>query len=70
MKAYWVCGCIAPCILDLGTGWKWIVRFRPRPLNPEAKFSCNQYERRLGVILSLNGYGGEKIHRSCRDSNP
>jgi len=32
IKAYWGNGGIVPRILDLGTGWMWVVSFTPRPL--------------------------------------
>jgi hypothetical protein len=38
MKEYWRIGGIAPCILDLGTGWEWSAsrsgRFIPRERAP------------------------------------
>jgi hypothetical protein len=37
MKVYWGNGCIAPRILDLGTRWRWMVSFTPRPLYPHEK---------------------------------
>jgi hypothetical protein len=33
-ECIWVRGSIAPRILNLGTRWKWVVRFTPRPLYP------------------------------------
>jgi len=35
MKAYWGSGGIGPPILDLGTRWRWVVSFMPRPLYPQ-----------------------------------
>jgi hypothetical protein len=32
-------GCIDPQFLDLGTTWKWVVNFTPRPLYPRGKSS-------------------------------
>jgi hypothetical protein len=37
MKAYWGRECIAPRNLDIGTGWRWVVRFTLRPLYPQGK---------------------------------
>jgi hypothetical protein len=34
MKAY-ESGCIDPYFLDLGTSWRWVVSFLPRPLYPQ-----------------------------------
>jgi hypothetical protein len=30
-------GCIDPHFLDLGTSWKWVVSFTPRPFYPREK---------------------------------
>jgi hypothetical protein len=30
-------GCIDPRFLDLGTSWRWVVSFTPRPLYPQGK---------------------------------
>jgi len=30
-------GGIAPRVLDLGTRWRWVVSFTPRPLQPPGK---------------------------------
>jgi hypothetical protein len=30
-------GGIAPCILDLGTRWRWVVSFMPRLLSPQGR---------------------------------
>jgi hypothetical protein len=35
MKTYWGSGDTAPRILDLGTRWRWVVSFTPRPLYPQ-----------------------------------
>jgi hypothetical protein len=32
MKTYWGSGAIVPHILNLGTRWRWVVNFTPRPL--------------------------------------
>jgi len=37
MKTYWGSGGIAPCVLDLGTRWRWVVSFTPRPLYPKGR---------------------------------
>jgi hypothetical protein len=51
MKAYLESGCIDPRILDLGTRWRWVVRFTPRLLYPPLY-------RRLGGPQSRSGRGG------------
>jgi hypothetical protein len=45
VKAYWESGGIAPHILDLGTWWRWLVSFRPRPLYPQGKRPCYPLDR-------------------------
>jgi hypothetical protein len=37
MKNYWGSGGIAPRILHLGTRWRWVISFSPRPLYPQGK---------------------------------
>jgi len=37
MKAYWVSGGIDPLFLNLGTRWRWVVSFTPRPLYLQGK---------------------------------
>jgi hypothetical protein len=48
MKAYWGSGCIAPRILDLGTRWRWVVSFTPRPLYSQGRSPGYPLDRRLG----------------------
>jgi hypothetical protein len=37
MKTYWGSEGIAQRILELGTRWRWVVSFTPRPLYPQGK---------------------------------
>jgi hypothetical protein len=60
MKAYWDSGGIAPRILNLGTRWRWVVRFTPRPLYPQGKSPWYPLHRRLGGKQSRSGRGGEE----------
>jgi hypothetical protein len=60
MKEYWGSGGIAPRILDLGTRWRWVVRFTPRPLYPQRKRPGYPLDRRLGGPQSRSGCGGEE----------
>jgi hypothetical protein len=53
-------GGIAPRILVLGTRWRWVVSFTPRPLYPEGKRPCFSLEKRLGGPQSRSGRGGEE----------
>jgi hypothetical protein len=36
-EGVWGSGGISPTILDLGTRWRWVVSFTPRPLYPQGK---------------------------------
>jgi hypothetical protein len=58
MKAYWGSGSIAPRILDLGTRWRGVVSFAPRPLYPQGKNPWYPLDRRLGGPQSRFGQGG------------
>jgi hypothetical protein len=60
MKAYWGSGSIAPRILDLGTRWRWMVNFTPRPLCPHGKSPWYPLDRRLGELQSRSGRGSEE----------
>jgi hypothetical protein len=53
-------GGIAPRIIDLGTIWKCVVRFTPRPLYPLGKSPRYPLDRRLGGRQSWSGRGGEE----------
>jgi hypothetical protein len=55
MKGYWGSGGIAPRILDLGTRWKWVVSFTPRPLYPQGRSPWYPFHRRLGGPQSRSG---------------
>jgi hypothetical protein len=59
MKEYWrVEVRIAPRILDLGIGWRWVVSFTPLPLYPQGKSPWYPLDRRLGEPQKLSGRGG------------
>jgi hypothetical protein len=60
MKAYWGIGSIAPRNLGLGTRWKWVVSFTPRPLYPQGKIPWYPLDKRLGGLQSRSGRGGEE----------
>jgi hypothetical protein len=51
MKTYWGSGGIAPCILDLGTGWRLAVSFTPRPLYPQGKSPWYPLDRLKGQTV-------------------
>jgi hypothetical protein len=71
MKMYWNSGGTAPHILDLGTKWRWVVSFTPRPLYPLGKSAWHPLDRRLCEPQSLlDAVVKRKIPSPCRDSNP
>jgi hypothetical protein len=45
---------------DLGTRWRWVVRFTSRPLYPQGKSPWYPLDRRLGGPQSHSGCGGEE----------
>jgi hypothetical protein len=53
-------GCIDPHFLDLGTSWRWVVNFTPRPLYPRGKSLRYPLDRRFGGPQSRSGRFGEK----------
>jgi hypothetical protein len=65
MKAYWGSVGIVPCILDLGTRWRWVASFTSGPLYPQWKSPWYTFDRRLGGPQSRSGRDGEE-----KDSQP
>jgi hypothetical protein len=53
-------GCIDPHFLDLGTRWRWMVSFTPRPLYTRRKSPRYPLDRRLGGTQSPSGRHGEE----------
>jgi hypothetical protein len=60
MKTYWGSDGIAPRILYLGTRWRWVVSFKPRPLYPQGKRPWYPVNRRLDGPQIRSGLGGEQ----------
>jgi hypothetical protein len=60
MKTYWGSGGTVPRILDVGTRWRWVVCFTPRPFYPQRKSPRYPLDRRLGGLQSRSGRGGEE----------
>jgi hypothetical protein len=56
----WGSGGIPPCIIDLGTRWRWGVNFTPRPLYPQGKSPWGPLDWRLGGPQNRSGRGGEE----------
>jgi hypothetical protein len=68
---YWGIGGIAPHIFNLGTRYRWVVRFTPRPLYPQGKSLLYPPDSRLGGTQSRSGSGDEEKNSQPRqDSNP
>jgi hypothetical protein len=69
MEAYWERGGIAPRILDLGTKWKWMASFTPRPLHPQGNTPGTHW---IGAWVdpraSLEAVVRRKIPRPYRNS--
>jgi hypothetical protein len=72
MKAYWGSrGIQLNAFFNLGTGWRWVVSFTPRPIYSQGKSSWYPLDRRLGGPQSCSGRGGEeKNFQPHRESNP
>jgi len=69
----WGSGGIVPRIVNLGSRWRWVVSFTPRPLYPRGRSFWYQFDRRLGGPHRRSGRGGEEkqsLHCPCRQSNP
>jgi hypothetical protein len=52
MKTYWGSGGIAPRILDLGTRWKWVVSFTPRPLYQQNLMLIRWFKNRSLILAA------------------
>jgi hypothetical protein len=60
MKTYWGSGSRAQRSLDLGTRWRWVVSFTPRPLYSQGKRPQCPLDRRLGGPQSRSGHSVEE----------
>jgi hypothetical protein len=47
-EGVWGSGCVDPHFLDLGSSWRWVVSFTPRPLHRRGRTSRFSLDRRLG----------------------
>jgi hypothetical protein len=61
-----------PRIPILGTRWRWVVSFTPRPFYPRGKSPSFPLDRKLGRPQSRRGRGGEekKLSSPYRESKP
>jgi hypothetical protein len=63
-------GGIAPRILDLGTIWRWVVSFTPRPLYPKERAPGTHWIGGwVGPRAVLDAVVKRKVPSPCRDSN-
>jgi hypothetical protein len=60
MKAYWGVEVLFHSFFDLGTRWRWMVSFTPRPLYLQGRSPRYPLDRRLGGPQSRSGHGGEE----------
>jgi hypothetical protein len=60
MKTYWESGGVASRLLNLGTRWKRVVSFTPRPLWPQGISPRYPLARRLGKPQRQSVHGGEE----------
>jgi hypothetical protein len=60
MKAYGGVDVQLHSFFDLGTRWRWVVSFTPRPLYPQGKSPSYPLDRSLGGPQSRSGRGGEE----------
>jgi hypothetical protein len=59
LEDMWSSGGMAPSILDLGTRWRWVVCFTPRPLYPRGNRPRHPSDRRMD--------GPQKRSQRCRE---
>jgi hypothetical protein len=60
MTGYWGNGCIAPCIVDLGTEMEVSGQLHTSTALTQGKSSCYPLDMRLGGNKSRSGRGGEE----------
>jgi hypothetical protein len=71
MNTYWDSGSIAPRILDLGTRWKWVVSFTPRPLYTQGNSPGTHWIGGwVGPRAVLDAVVKRKIPSPRRESKP
>ena len=65
------CGIITPCILDLCTRRRWLIRFILRPLHPRRQNTGTCWlEGWVRITVGLATTLDRNISYSCRESNP
>jgi hypothetical protein len=58
-------GGITTCIFNLGTRWRWVVSFTPRPLYPRGMRHRYPLDRGLGGSQTQSWHGSEEKKNSC-----
>jgi len=61
---------IAPLILTLGTTWRWVVNFKPRPLHSREEAGTIWIRGWMGRTAGLDCYAEEEIFFPHQDLNP
>jgi hypothetical protein len=69
MKTYWGNGSIAPRIHILGTRWRWVVSFKPRPLYPQGTNPWHNQDGRIPKA-SRTQWRGEKFPAPAENRSP
>jgi hypothetical protein len=65
------CGVVTPCILDLCTRRRWLVRFILWPLHPRSQNTGTRWlEGLVRITVGLATTWDRNISYSCRESNP
>jgi hypothetical protein len=59
-QGVWGSGCIDPYTLDLGTNWRWVISFTPRPLYSRGNNPRYSLDKGLVGTQNLCGRGEEK----------
>jgi hypothetical protein len=74
-QSFWVSGGISPSILNLGTGWRWVVslktwlHYSPPPPIERAPVTCLAGGW-VGPTVGVNAVNKRKISCTCRKSDP
>jgi hypothetical protein len=69
-ETYWESGGIVPCVLNLGTRWRWVVSFTPRTLYHRGENPDNHWTGgRLGPRADLDAVAKRRTLNPCRELN-
>jgi hypothetical protein len=71
MKMRWWRGGIAPCILNLGIRWRWVVSSRSVHFTPRVRFPGSHWIGGwVGLRAGLDAVTKKKYHCPCWELNP